>query len=265
MHRTLALAATTALLAACGGKNLEDRVAEERAAVAARPGPRAGVALLTEAEKIARLIELVRDSGLTFVRNGQPHSSAEAAEHMAMKLERAGDRVRTAEEFIVGVASKSSLSGQPYTLRLPDGREIPTRDWLLERLRELEVPPAAAPASGPAPGPASGPPAAAPAPPPALGVERVLELIESSGLEFHALDDDGVRATWNASEFARMLRRKSRWLGPDLRELEPWLAEIASRSFRTDRDYEVQLDTGERVRLRVWLDQRVAAERAAAQ
>ena len=47
--------------------------------------------------------------------------------------------MRGVEEFIDGVASRSWLSGQPYRVRLADGRELPARDWLRAELIRLET------------------------------------------------------------------------------------------------------------------------------
>ena len=76
-----------------------------------------------ERERIDRLIRHVAaQRGIQFIRNGDNHDAAGAAAHLRAKLERAGDRVRGVEEFIDGVASRSWLSGQPYRVRLADGR-----------------------------------------------------------------------------------------------------------------------------------------------
>ncbi len=94
-----------------------------------------------ERERIDRLIRHVAaQRGIQFIRNGDNHDAAGAAAHLRAKLERAGDRVRGVEEFIDGVASRSWLSGQPYRVRLTDGRELPARDWLRAELIRLETP-----------------------------------------------------------------------------------------------------------------------------
>lgn len=67
----------------------------------------------------------------------------EDASHLARKLRFAGKRVRTAREFIVGIASKSQESGKPYEIRWPDGRRQRLAEWLTARLAvyEKEHPP----------------------------------------------------------------------------------------------------------------------------
>jgi uncharacterized protein DUF5329 len=88
----------------------------------------------TTAETIEHLLRFVADSKLTFIRNGQEHDSAAAADHMRSKYERVRGSVTTPEDFIEKAASRSQLSGKPYLVRLPDGKETSTGPWLLEAL-----------------------------------------------------------------------------------------------------------------------------------
>ena len=87
----------------------------------------------TKAE-IDELIAFVRTSDVRFIRNGSEYSAAEGADHLAVKLARAGDRVKTTDDFINGIASKSYLSGKPYLVKFADGRTQPTGDWLRAHL-----------------------------------------------------------------------------------------------------------------------------------
>jgi hypothetical protein len=93
---------------------------------------------LSEEEKIGRLIKLVADSKVSFIRNGKEHTPAEAADHLRTKRKYAGDKIRTARDFIEQLASKSSASGKPYLIRTAEGKEVPAGEWLSERLRALE-------------------------------------------------------------------------------------------------------------------------------
>ena len=63
--------------------------------------------------------------------------AAEGADHLRDKLTKAGDRVKTTDDFITGVASKSYLSGKPYLVKFPDGRTLPTGEWLRAHLAEM--------------------------------------------------------------------------------------------------------------------------------
>ena len=84
--------------------------------------------------EIDELITFVRTSDVRFIRNGKEYSGAEGAQHLRDKLGRAGDRVKTIDDFITGIASKSYLSGKPYLVKFPDGRTQPTGDWLRAHL-----------------------------------------------------------------------------------------------------------------------------------
>lgn len=76
--------------------------------------------------------------GVRFIRNGAAHSAAEAADHMRLKWRNAGERVRTVDEFIDLCGSRSSLSGEAYRVRLPDGREIESGTFLRELQRDID-------------------------------------------------------------------------------------------------------------------------------
>ena len=88
---------------------------------------------------IEYLLQSISDSGCTFIRNGSEHSSIEAEKHLRMKYNRTRSRIRSAEAFIDHLASQSSWTGKPYSVRCADRDAEPSRDWLyrlLEHYRE---------------------------------------------------------------------------------------------------------------------------------
>lgn len=91
-----------------------------------------------ETARIAALLDAVEHSGARFVRNGMEYSGVEGRRHLEGKLRHAGERSQTAEEFIEGVATRSSLSGRPYLVRTPEGEEVESGVWLRRKLAELE-------------------------------------------------------------------------------------------------------------------------------
>lgn len=94
---------------------------------------------LSEADKISRLIESIRGmKGATFIRNGTEHSCQEAAEHLQAKWEKHGAKIKSAEDFISYLATKSSMSGEAYKIRYPDGKETLAADVLHEALGQLK-------------------------------------------------------------------------------------------------------------------------------
>ena len=111
-----------------------------------------------EQTKIDRLLEEVRSSPAAFVRNDKEYDGAAAAAHLTRKLFFAGGRVKTARDFVLELASRSSQSGRPYLIRFTGQPARPLGDWLLERLAALEA--ADRPAASPPPSPSpSRPPA----------------------------------------------------------------------------------------------------------
>ena len=96
---------------------------------------------LTEQQKIQALISSIETlKGAVFIRNGSEYDGKKAADHMRAKLKYAGDKIKTAEEFIDELASKSSMSGKPYQIRYADGRTVNSADYFHAELRKLEAP-----------------------------------------------------------------------------------------------------------------------------
>lgn len=93
-----------------------------------------------EERRINHLLRAIEGlDGATFIRNGGEHSAKDAAKHLRMKLRKAGGRVKTAEDFIVGLASKSSWTGRPYRIRLANGTTTEVGDFLRSKLREFDA------------------------------------------------------------------------------------------------------------------------------
>ena len=104
---------------------------------------------LTEAAKIQALISSIEQlKGAVFIRNGSEYDSAKAAAHLRRKLDYAGSKVKTAEQFIDYLATGSSMSGKPYRIRFADGHSVESAVYFRERLRQLEAPAAQKTAKG---------------------------------------------------------------------------------------------------------------------
>jgi len=90
----------------------------------------------TESEReIEYLLQYLANSGCTFIRNGDKHDSAEAADHMRLKYSRGKRYVDSAEQFIERLATESSWSGDPYTVTC-DGTTQTSAQWLHRALVE---------------------------------------------------------------------------------------------------------------------------------
>jgi hypothetical protein len=108
----------------------------------ARPAPsplQAQEKPATEKEKIEALIKHIEDlKGAKFVRNGRDYDAKTAARFLRGKWEANESRIRTAKDFVEKVASISSTTGKPYQIRLENGKEVKSRDYLLAELQKLE-------------------------------------------------------------------------------------------------------------------------------
>jgi hypothetical protein len=92
---------------------------------------------MSEKEKIDALIHVVetRDD-LQFIRLGEAHSGSEAARVLRTKLWYAGSRVKTVDEFIDHIAS-ATVSGSTYFVRYPDGKQVPSAQFLRAELKRI--------------------------------------------------------------------------------------------------------------------------------
>jgi hypothetical protein len=89
--------------------------------------------------RIEHLLQTVESlKGAAFIRNGTEYDARDAGKHLRMKLKLAGDRVKTAEDFIEVCASRSSFSGEAYKIRLPDGTITETAPFFRAKLREFD-------------------------------------------------------------------------------------------------------------------------------
>jgi hypothetical protein len=100
------------------------------------------VSELSEAQKIDKLIAYIEATEAKFIRNGTEYSGVDAAKHLRMKREKAGKKITTAKQFIDFLASKSSMSGEPYLMKFKNGTSLPVRDILYYQLKKLETNPA---------------------------------------------------------------------------------------------------------------------------
>ena len=93
-----------------------------------------------ERQKIEVLIKYVGDlKDSKFIRNGSSYEVSTAVRFLRGKWEANDAQVKTARDFIDKVASVSGTSGKPYLIRLKDGKEIPSREFLLAELKKIET------------------------------------------------------------------------------------------------------------------------------
>ena len=82
-----------------------------------------------ENEEIEYLLSFIAGSDCIFIRNGEEHSAIEARKHLEMKYNHVKKRIKTAEDFINKIATKSSLSRKLYKVSCA-GVLLPTKSWL---------------------------------------------------------------------------------------------------------------------------------------
>jgi len=92
-----------------------------------------------ESQKVRYLIASIETlQNAQFIRNGKAYDEKQAADHLRLKLRRAGDRCQTADDFIRYCASASSMSAKPYQIRFANGEQVLTEKFLREKLAEFK-------------------------------------------------------------------------------------------------------------------------------
>ena len=104
--------------------------------------PGAATAGAETEQEVEYLLEFVAGSGCTFVRNGDDHDSADAADHLRLKYSRGKRYAGSAEQFIDRLATESSWSGDPYTV-ICEGETQTSAQWLHRALAEYRQRPVA--------------------------------------------------------------------------------------------------------------------------
>ncbi len=100
---------------------------------------RAEINAITAAE-LEELLQQVQTSDCVFIRNGSAHNAEDAADHLRLKLKRGKKYVGNTENFIDRLASKSSWTGKPYTVRCASEEERAASEWLYELLETVRSP-----------------------------------------------------------------------------------------------------------------------------
>jgi len=88
------------------------------------------------ATEIGHLFEYIAWSGCAFIRNGSPYDNTAAVAHLRKKYTHTKRWVKTTEEFIRYTATKSSMTGRPYSV-ICNGVETPTAQWLTDELERF--------------------------------------------------------------------------------------------------------------------------------
>lgn len=89
-------------------------------------------------QEIAHLLSRMEHSGCEFNRNGSWYGAADASAHIRKKYQYLVQRdlLSSAEDFIVGAASESSLSKQAYQVRCPGESIVESGAWFRKLLQQ---------------------------------------------------------------------------------------------------------------------------------
>jgi hypothetical protein len=94
-----------------------------------------------EEEKIEFLISAFAAlEGASFIYNEHKIPVADAVAYFHKKrsnMEKQGVKVKTAEDFVVKIASKSANTGHLYKYELPDGTRADVADFMMKILQDL--------------------------------------------------------------------------------------------------------------------------------
>lgn len=80
--------------------------------------------------EIVELLKQIEISGYTFIRNGERYSSGEAAEHLRRKYNEVKGEIKSKDQFIDEIASRSSMTGEYYYLEITADSTVKLSDWL---------------------------------------------------------------------------------------------------------------------------------------
>ncbi len=86
-------------------------------------------------QEIEHLLGFIGQSECSFVRNGKTYSASQARQHITKKYTYLKKRVQSAEQFIAYAASKSSITGERYSV-ICDGEALSSRAWLEAELQK---------------------------------------------------------------------------------------------------------------------------------
>ena len=92
-----------------------------------------------ERARIEKLLDaLAARRDLHFVRNGKDYSAAQGADFLRGKWHWQIEKVATVQDFITLIGTRSNTTGDVYLVRLPDGRTLPSAQFLTQELRRIE-------------------------------------------------------------------------------------------------------------------------------
>jgi hypothetical protein len=92
-----------------------------------------------QVKEVDHLLAFVKNSGCIINRNGTDYQATEGISHIEMKYDYFRDDINNTEEFIKYSATKSTMSGDYYTVTCPGKKSINTQDWLMNELKRFRT------------------------------------------------------------------------------------------------------------------------------
>ncbi len=90
-------------------------------------------------KEVNHLLDFVKNSGCIINRNGTEHPAEKGVSHIENKYDYFRDDIKSTEDFIELSATKSTMSGEYYTVTCPGKEAMKTQDWLLIELNEFRM------------------------------------------------------------------------------------------------------------------------------
>ena len=90
-----------------------------------------------QVKEVNHLLAFVKNSGCIINRNGTDHPAEKGVSHIEMKYDYFRDDIKSTEDFIEYSATKSTMSGDYYTVSCPGKKIIRTQDWLMVELKQF--------------------------------------------------------------------------------------------------------------------------------
>ena len=88
-------------------------------------------------KEVNHLLAFVKNSGCIINRNGTDHPAEKGVSHIEKKYDYFRDDINSTEEFIEYSATKSTMSGDYYTVNCLGKKTMRTQDWLMDELNEF--------------------------------------------------------------------------------------------------------------------------------
>jgi hypothetical protein len=94
----------------------------------------------TEKDRIEALIRHVESlADAKFIRNGVEYDSKAAGQFLRAKWKANESAIKTAQDFINNVATKSSTTGKPYLIKLKETGEVKSGEYLTAELEKISM------------------------------------------------------------------------------------------------------------------------------